>query len=90
MDLKLRYSQVTLVSILKFSCPNWQSIIIFQTPLNEALKRNYQNIVELLLRKGAKIDVPEVDAKGEMFNPLDIANDHQKNILLKYVVKSLT
>ena len=58
--------------------------------MNEALKRNYQNIVELLLRKGAKIDVPEVDANGEMFNPLDIANDHQKNILLKYVAKSQT
>ena len=67
-------------------------IIIFifkQTPLNEALRRNHRNIIELLLKKGAKTDLYEITHDGQKCYPMDIANEAQKSLIFRYSNKNV-
>merc|ERR1712141_326041 len=49
-----------------------------KTPLNEALRRNHQNIIELLLKKKVNLTLFEVNSKGQKCYPMDLANEAQK------------
>ena len=51
----------------------------FQTPLNEALRYGFRNIVELLLKKGASLNMSEKSEDGTEVFPMDIA---QKDVAL--------
>ena len=51
----------------------------FQTPLNEALRFGFRNIVELLLKKGASLNMSEKSEDGTEVFPMDIA---QKDVAL--------
>lgn len=46
-----------------------------KTALNEALRRGYRNIVELLLKRGASLDVPEL-IDGQQVFPKDLAKNN--------------
>merc|ERR1712223_2188097 len=50
-----------------------------KTALNEALRCGYRNIVELLLKKGASLNLSEKSENGQEIFPMDLA---QKNATL--------
>ena len=52
--------------------------------MNEALRRNHQNIIELLLKKKVNLTLFEVNSEGQKCYPMDLANEAQKSIITRY------
>ena len=63
--------------------------IVLQTPLNQALRLEYPNIIEMLLKRGAKLDLPEKIENGQEIFPMDLAkgNPNLKNTIIRMTRK---